>query len=91
MRKGLARPELAAVVIADLARWQDWEAMGLVVGLFDKAGYPQTATDRAIVGYLSACPEPAAMRELDHLRKLSPRRVAAAEQALSVFSGSVDR
>ncbi|MEX2121278.1 MAG: hypothetical protein WD847_16920 [Pirellulales bacterium] len=88
LRKGLGRPELAAEVIADLARCGDWEAMLLVVGLFDKAGYPQTATDRAIVGYLSACPDAGAKRQLDRLRKLSPRRIAAAEEALSVFSGS---
>ena len=55
-RQLLARPDLAAAAIVDLARWEDWESLLAVAALFDEKAYADAATSRAIVGYLSVCP-----------------------------------
>jgi len=81
MRRMLVRPEVAAAAIVDLARWQDWGALDAVVALFTRQGFADAATAQAIVGYLKACPRPAADESLAKLRRLDPQRVAAAEQA----------
>lgn len=81
MRTLLDRSELAAAAIVDLARWQDWDSLPLVTALFTKPGYTDAATTRAIVGYLSACPVPAAAEALARLRRSDPQRVREAEQA----------
>jgi hypothetical protein len=81
MRRLLARPELAAPAIVDLARWQDWEPLDRIAALFSRPEYSDAATSRAIVGYLKACPRPEASEALARLRRLDPQRVAAAEQA----------
>jgi hypothetical protein len=80
MRSFLTRPELAAAAIVDLARWQDWDACAEVAALFDQKPFADAATTRAIVGYLSACPLPAAAQALTHLREQDPQRVAEAEK-----------
>ena len=83
LRHALARPEFAADVVTDLARWQDWSALSQVAGLYAKPAYGEAAVRRAIVGYLLACPEPAAAAELKRLRESDPAGVAAAEAILS--------
>jgi len=88
LRHVLARPEFADRVIVDLARWQDWGALGQVAALYDgaKAARP---LNQAVVGYLLACPQPAARAELHRLRRLDPAGVAAAEQVLSTLGGGL--
>ncbi len=81
----LSRAEFAPAAVIDLARWEDWKVLGRVVGLYDKAGYPQPATRRAVVGYLSACPLPAAADSLDSLRSRDAAGVAEAERHLKFF------
>jgi hypothetical protein len=83
----LARPEFAAIVITDLARWNDWDSLARISRLYDEAAYSDAAIRRAIVGYLLACPKPAAGAELARLRSNDPAGVAAAEQVLSRTSG----
>ena len=80
-RRLLARPELAAAAIVDLARWEDWESLAAVAAVFDEKAFADAATSRAIVGYLSVCPRPAAAETLARFRRQDPRRVAAAEEA----------
>lgn len=84
-RRLLARPEFAATAIVDLARWQDWDTLEKIAGLFGQPGYESPETTRAIVGYLLACPQPQAAQALTRLRKLDPQAVADAEQRLSVL------
>jgi hypothetical protein len=84
-RRLLARPEFAATAIIDLARWQDWDALENIAGLFGRPGYESPETTRAVVGYLLACPAPQAARELARLRKLDSKAVADAEQRLSLL------
>ncbi len=88
VRRVLARPEFAADVITDLARWQDWSAVEQIAPLYEQPAYADPAVRRAIVGYLLACPEPAAAAQLKRLRGLDPQGVAAAEQVLSRLGGS---
>ena len=80
MRRLLDHPETAAAAIVDLARWQDWDSLETVVSLFDREGYPDQPTTRAIVGYLNACPRPAAAAALAQLRHRAPQRIADAEK-----------
>jgi hypothetical protein len=79
-RRFLDRPAVAALAVADLARWRDWEPLDRVAALFVRPGYDDPATDRAVVGYLLACPLPEAGRQLARLRTFLPDRVAAAER-----------
>jgi hypothetical protein len=84
----LARPEFAELAIIDLTRWQAWESLEQIATLYAQPAYQDTATRRAIVGYLGACPEPAAATWLAKLRAADPRGVAAAEEVLSKLSGT---
>lgn len=82
VRRLLQRPEFAAEAIVDLARWEDWTSLDAVAALYGKADYPQPATDRAVVGYLSVCPQDEATDALEALRRRDPEGVAAAERVL---------
>ena len=83
----LARPDSAASTITDLARWEAWHHLPKVVALFDHEGFDDAPTRRAVVGYLLACPNEDARRELSRLRRQSPERVAEAEESLRRFGG----
>ena len=83
----LARAEFAATAITDLARWNDWDSLSRISRLYGDPAYSDPAIRRAIVGYLLACPKPAASAALARLRKSDPTGVAAAEQILSRTSG----
>jgi hypothetical protein len=63
----LDRPSLAAPVIIDLARWQDWAALPKVVALAGRPGYEEPTIRRAIIGYLEVCPQPQAAAALEKL------------------------
>ncbi len=64
MRKLLSREEFAEAAITDLARWQDWDAIEQVEGLYRLGNDAPPGTRRAVVGYLLACPEPRAAAAL---------------------------
>jgi hypothetical protein len=83
VRRLLARPEFAEAAITDLARWQHWDALDQIAGLYAQPRFDQPATRRAIVGYLLSCPQAGAAGALARLRKLDPRGVAEAEAVLS--------
>jgi hypothetical protein len=81
LAKALARPEFAEPAITDLARWQRWEFRDQIADLYDAA----TSTSeirRAVVGYLHACPDPAAENRLAQIRAKDPLGVATAEEVL---------
>ncbi|HQU43693.1 MAG TPA: hypothetical protein PK867_12835 [Pirellulales bacterium] len=79
-RRFLDRPALAAAAMAVLARWEDWASLERVTLLFGRPGYTDAATERALIGYLLACPLPEAHRQVARLRQLVPERVAEAER-----------
>jgi hypothetical protein len=83
MRHLLARSEFADSAITDLARWKDWGAWQQVTALYRSDGDPGAATRRAVVGYLSACPDARAATALAELRRRDPDGVAEAEEVLS--------
>ncbi|HWB10943.1 MAG TPA: hypothetical protein VG826_17075 [Pirellulales bacterium] len=86
-RRFLDHPAVAALAVADLSRWQDWQSVDRVASIFGQPGYDDPVTDRAIIGYLLACPLPEARRRVVRLRKLLPDRVTAAERTATTTSG----
>lgn len=52
MRELLDRPELADLVVADLARWEDWSVQERLMKLYGQGEYSIPSIKRAIVRYL---------------------------------------
>jgi hypothetical protein len=52
MRLLLDRPELADLVIADLARWNDWSVQDRLMGIYGKGEYNIPSIKRAIIRYM---------------------------------------
>lgn len=88
LRLLLDRPEFAAPAIVDLARWQDWESLDRIAGLYGQKQYEAPGIKRAIVGYLLVCPGEPAAKHLDRLRRTDPKTVADAEKSISLFGGN---
>ncbi|MFM9965492.1 MAG: hypothetical protein ACKV2Q_30270 [Planctomycetaceae bacterium] len=96
LRELLNRPELADLVVRDLARWEDWSVQDRLMQLYDKEEYSLPMTKRAIIGYMlraaqtNAKPDnlpPSAVQaraNLDKLRRRDPQKVADAERSLFV-------
>jgi hypothetical protein len=78
LRAMLDRPQLADLVIPDLARWQDWSAMDKLVELFKTADEESSWVKVPVVNYLRACPKPEAKTYLAELAKLDPETVKRA-------------
>ena len=77
----LANPAVAADAAIDLARYGDWSAVDEVAGLWHALGRDDLLVRRAVAGYLSACPLPAAAAHLARLREADPDRLRAALEA----------
>jgi hypothetical protein len=84
VRHALHRPAFAADVVTDLARWRNWDALDQVAGLFSAAADADPLLQRAVIGYLKACPLAKATEELDRLRQESPEMVKKIERRLSL-------
>ncbi|WP_437188249.1 hypothetical protein SH668x_001686 [Planctomicrobium sp. SH668] len=90
----LKRPNLADLVIVDLARWQDWGTMPHLMELYDNKDYQVPSVKRAIVRFMLIAekdapqdgnlPVPeyvtAARKNLEILREKDPKTVKAAER-----------
>ena len=87
LRKVLRSPELADLVIPDLARWEDWSAIERIVELFETATEETHFIKSVAVLYLKTCPLPAADTALDRLRTLDPKAVGAAEASMMFYPG----
>jgi hypothetical protein len=72
LRHILDRPQLADLVIPDLARWEDWSVMDRLVELFKSSNEETSWVRVPVFNYLKACPEPKAKEYLDELAKLDP-------------------
>ena len=78
LRHMLDRPKYADMVIADLARWEDWDSIDRLVTLF-KDATPETNWVRVpVIHFLKACPKPEAQRYIDELAKIDPDAVKRA-------------
>ena len=78
LRYMLDRPELADLVIPDLARWEDWSAMERLVDLFKQSDDKSSWVRVPVINYLRACPDPAAKTHLDELAQLDPESMKRA-------------
>lgn len=74
----LDRPQLADLVIPDLARWEDWSQMDRLVSLFKAADEKSSWVQVPVINYLRACPLPEAKQRLAELEKLDPEAVKRA-------------
>jgi len=86
LRLLLEEPKLADLVIADLARWQDWSVIDRLVELFEKAEADNIFVREPIVNYLRACPLPQAAAAITKLEAIDPEAVRRAA-TLAAFSG----
>jgi hypothetical protein len=78
----LDRPELADLVIPDLARWEDWSQIDRLVELFKKSDENTSWVRVPVINYLRSCPLPAAKEKLAELEKIDP---VAAKRAATFF------
>jgi hypothetical protein len=78
LRIMLDRPDLADLVIPDLARWEDWASMPRLVRLFKEADKESSWVRVPIVNFLRACPLPEAKTQLAELNKIDPDAVRRA-------------
>ena len=78
LRIVLDRPELADLVIPDLARWEDWGSMDRLVQMFKNAGEKSSWVRVPIVNFLRACPLPEAKEQLGELAKIDPDAIRRA-------------
>jgi len=88
LRLLLEEPKLADLVIADLARWQDWSVIDRLVELFETAEADNIFVREPIVNYLRACPLPEAAAAIAKLEKIDPEAVRRAA-TLAAFAGAV--
>lgn len=87
MRLLLDRPDVADLVIPDLARWQDWESMDRLVELFKKADKATSWIRIPVVQYLMACPLPKAKEQLAELKKIDEEAVRRGSLFLPLGGG----
>tara|TARA_R110002072_G_scaffold23158_11_gene80352 strand:+ start:1567 stop:2757 length:1191 start_codon:yes stop_codon:yes gene_type:complete len=94
MRLLLDRPELTNLVVADLARWDDWSVLDRLMDMYGTGDYDIPSIKRAIVRYLlvaskgknkkgggpDAATTEKAKKLLDKLRKEDPKTVQSAER-----------
>ena len=78
LRLLLQEPKLADLVIADLARWQDWSVVDRLVTLFKEAQADNIFVREPIVNYLRACPLPEAAAAVKELETIDPEAVRRA-------------
>jgi hypothetical protein len=78
LRHILARPQLADLVIPDLARWQDWSQIDRLVQLFKDADDKSSWVRVPVINYLRACPNPVAKKHIEELQKIDPEAVKRA-------------
>jgi hypothetical protein len=81
----LDRPELADLVIPDLAKWEDWGVMDRLFDLYKNANEKNSWVRVPVVNYLRACPLPKAKELLNECEKIDP---AAVKRANTFFPGA---
>ena len=86
MHRLLERPDLADLVIPDLARWSDWSQVNKVTELFEKATDENNWVRVPVINYLRACPLPEAKEKLILLEKIDPNAVKRAKTFFPVPS-----
>jgi len=77
----LVSPAVAADATVDLARYQAWDKVADVSRLWDSLGMNDPLVRRAVAGYLTACPLPAATHELERIGQHNPGELKQALDA----------
>lgn len=85
----LDRPPLADLVIADLARWEDWSVIDKLVKLFKEADDETSWVRVPVIRYLMACPKPEAKQYLLELEKIDPDAMKRAQTFFPFQSNAV--
>lgn len=80
----LDRPDLADLVIPDLARWNDWTQIDRLTELFIKADADNNWVRVPVVNYLRACPLREAKQALEKLEKVDPESVRRANTFFAI-------
>jgi len=88
MQRMVARPQLARMILADLARWQAWSAADDVIGLYDKAVGEAESIKVPAFRYLSECPLPQAQAKVQAILAENP---AARDFARPYFPAQTTR
>jgi hypothetical protein len=83
----LDRSELADLVVADLARWEDWSVMPQLVELFKNADENTSWLRQPIARYLMQCPLPEAKQHLKELRSLDAEAIEQASSVQALLAG----
>lgn len=78
LRYMLDRPQLADLVIPDLARWEDWGVLDKMVVLFKTADEKSSWVRVPVINYLRACPKPEAKKYIEELERIDPAAVKRA-------------
>jgi len=79
LRLVLDKPEVADLVIPDLARWEDWTQIDKLVRLFAAPEPLSQYLKVPVVRYLQACPLPEAEAALEKCRQIDPESVRRAQ------------
>jgi hypothetical protein len=82
LRHILDRPQIADLVIPDLARWEDWESLDKLMDLYRNADEKSIFVRPPVVMFVRACPLPEAKEKLKELEKIDP---AAFKRANTFF------
>lgn len=88
LRHMLNRPQMADLVIPDLARWQDWESMDKLVQLFKDADDKSSWVRVPVIQFLKACPLPKAQEQIAALEKVDPEAVKRASFFIPLGAGA---
>lgn len=91
MRNLLAAPDLADLVIPDLARWGDWTQIDRLCELFKSANDDNSWVRVPVVNYLRACPLPEAKERLVELEKIDPKAVKRAATFFPIPAPPTDK
>lgn len=81
----LDRPELADLVITDLARWKDWAVQDRLMAMYDDEKFSIPAIKRAIVRYLYYCSQDKGEVAADGTPAPRPEYAVKAEENLKVL------
>ena len=86
----LDNPQMADLIIPDLARWGDWSKLGRLVDLFNQADAKSTWVRMPIINYVRACPRPEAKEVLKKFQEIDPEAVKRAMTFFPTLPGGTD-
>ncbi len=78
----LSNPQMADLVISDMARWEDWSQLDRLIALFSSADPKASWVRIPIINYARACPLPEAKKALESFEKID---ADAVKRAMTFF------